>query len=582
MTKSKKSHNSAYDFDALADEDNLLPSGEPVSENLKQKKSPTEKSKAKKIKNKDQAALRAKEKKKANKKDAEKKSADKSLVPGSQRGVETMLRSAYRTNLEMTALADNKANMLISVNGLILSVMIATGGLSIFMKSDLLYVLPMVALAITSFIAMLFAILVARPRVDFSWRPQREDFDADRANPFLFMHFQNLDQDEYLDLSFDVMRDKERLYRHMVSHNYGMGVVLARKFKLLRLSYNVFMAGLGFTVLLFVAVNIIGSGGAEKTATQQTLKQATQYQAFSDIYEPSAAVPLADGRMMIFEDESERPVTILDLSPSANVSSQKLYLGDQTGEADRRELFGQVSDIEAAEKDGSGNIYVLTSHARRERDGKLSDGRSKFLRFRFDGDVIRDSSARLDLLGQLEKTYPLINAAARVRSAKSANGLNIEGLAIHPVDGSLLIGFRSPIGDTNGHAFIAVLKNPDAVFTQAAAMEFSARLIELDLDGGGIRGMTYSEKLGGFLIISGRANVNKVPFALWFWNGKPQQQAQRVLVKGVNDLARAEAILPMTIDGQELLFILSDDGQAESLQPAQYLMLTYEQLVILP
>lgn len=182
--------------------------------------------------------------------------------PGSQRGVETMLRSAYRTNLEMTTLADNKANMLISVNGLILSVMIATGGLSVFAEASMLQILPILSLAATSFITMIFAILVARPRIDLSYRPTRRDFDEDRANPFLFSHYLNLKEEEYLEMTHDVMLDRERLYRHMVAQNYGMGLVLARKFKLLRLAYNGFVLGLGISVILLVATLISGTGSS--------------------------------------------------------------------------------------------------------------------------------------------------------------------------------------------------------------------------------------------------------------------------------------------------------------------------------
>jgi len=45
---------------------------------------------------------------------------------GSTRGVETLFRSAYRVQMELTSLADNKANMMISINGIIISIIIAS------------------------------------------------------------------------------------------------------------------------------------------------------------------------------------------------------------------------------------------------------------------------------------------------------------------------------------------------------------------------------------------------------------------------------------------------------------------------
>ena len=49
----------------------------------------------------------------------------KAKGPGTNRGVETMFRSAYRVQMELTSLADNKANMMTSINGIIISIIIA-------------------------------------------------------------------------------------------------------------------------------------------------------------------------------------------------------------------------------------------------------------------------------------------------------------------------------------------------------------------------------------------------------------------------------------------------------------------------
>ena len=44
---------------------------------------------------------------------------------GTRRGIETMFRSAYRVQMDLTGLADNKANMMVSINGIIISIIIA-------------------------------------------------------------------------------------------------------------------------------------------------------------------------------------------------------------------------------------------------------------------------------------------------------------------------------------------------------------------------------------------------------------------------------------------------------------------------
>ena len=73
---------------------------------------------------------------------------------GSRRGVETMFRTSYREQLDLTALADKKANIMISVNGLIMSMTFAFGGVIIGSKPWL--VTPFGALATTALVSIFF------------------------------------------------------------------------------------------------------------------------------------------------------------------------------------------------------------------------------------------------------------------------------------------------------------------------------------------------------------------------------------------------------------------------------------------
>ena len=59
--------------------------------------------------------------------DEPKKAKKQKKEPGSARGIETMFRTAYRAQLDLTALGATKANIMISLNGLILSVLTLSG-----------------------------------------------------------------------------------------------------------------------------------------------------------------------------------------------------------------------------------------------------------------------------------------------------------------------------------------------------------------------------------------------------------------------------------------------------------------------
>jgi hypothetical protein len=57
----------------------------------------------------------------------------------------------------------------------------------------------------------------------------------------------------------EVMEDRDFLYGTLIRDVYSQGVVLGRKYKLLRISYNIFMYGLIISVLAFVAASITWS-----------------------------------------------------------------------------------------------------------------------------------------------------------------------------------------------------------------------------------------------------------------------------------------------------------------------------------
>jgi hypothetical protein len=54
-----------------------------------------------------------------------------------------------------------------------------------------------------------------------------------------------------------VMNDRDFLYGTLIKDVYSQGVVLGRKFRLLRISYNIFMYGLIASVIAFVLATII-------------------------------------------------------------------------------------------------------------------------------------------------------------------------------------------------------------------------------------------------------------------------------------------------------------------------------------
>ena len=173
--------------------------------------------------------------------------------PGTARGIETMFRSAYRVQMELTALADNKANMMISINGIIISIIIAA--VAPKLDSNPWLLVPSTVFLLGTLVSIIFAILAARPRV--SSKPiTLADLEHSEGNILFFGNFANLSRDEFEQGMLDLMADREVLYETMIRNIYGLGSVLRKKFALLQVAYTSFMLALVLGVASFIGVFI--------------------------------------------------------------------------------------------------------------------------------------------------------------------------------------------------------------------------------------------------------------------------------------------------------------------------------------
>ncbi len=163
----------------------------------------------------------------------------KKQVP--DRGIETMFRVTYRTHINLSSIADNKANILLSINAIIISIVFG----SILKDADNPnYVLwPGFLMLGVSLGTMIFAILSTRPKVN-SLSFTREDISQKKTNLLFFGNFHNMNLGDYQWGINEMMKDSEYLYGTMSKDIYFLGVVLAKKFRLLRYSYNIFMYGM--------------------------------------------------------------------------------------------------------------------------------------------------------------------------------------------------------------------------------------------------------------------------------------------------------------------------------------------------
>lgn len=174
------------------------------------------------------------------------------------RGIDTLYRSTFRNHINLSSIADGKANMMISINAIILSVIITLSGAGFSFADQpnvdyLRYTIPVLILLMGSLISVIFAILSARPKVT-QRTAQQEAANDQQANLLYFGNFLGVSRAEFVRYLNDLKVDQDLLYDNMADDLYNLGLVLRRKYKMLSISYNVFMGGLVLSVLAFMVI----------------------------------------------------------------------------------------------------------------------------------------------------------------------------------------------------------------------------------------------------------------------------------------------------------------------------------------
>jgi predicted metal-dependent HD superfamily phosphohydrolase len=177
----------------------------------------------------------------------DKKNKDKADRP--DKGIETMFRITSANNQRLSDMADNKAHILITVNSIMLSLIVSLLLRRLEDHGNL--IIPTFILLLVSLTCVVVSILSTRPSIPKGEFTQ-EDLDKKKVNLLFFGNFYKMSLPSYTDGMVKVMNDKDFLYGTLITDVYSQGVVLGRKYKLIRLAYNIFMFGLIAAVFAFV------------------------------------------------------------------------------------------------------------------------------------------------------------------------------------------------------------------------------------------------------------------------------------------------------------------------------------------
>ncbi len=164
-----------------------------------------------------------------------------------ERGIETWFRLTSKNLYSRLQIVDTKANILITANSIIISVVL--GSLYTRLDEDPHLIYAVGGMILTNVLSIAFAILATIPskqeNVDLGKNPNV------KHNLMTFDGFYKMPQEEYAATVMNLIEDGKTLYPSLITDIHSLGVILSRKYRLIRISYLVFLYGVILSVLAF-------------------------------------------------------------------------------------------------------------------------------------------------------------------------------------------------------------------------------------------------------------------------------------------------------------------------------------------
>jgi hypothetical protein len=171
------------------------------------------------------------------------------------KGILNIIRTTMRNNIELTHIADNKANVLLSLNALMITFLIPIIIPYIDIIKEFHLSVPIIILVSTSIIVIYLSALVLKPGKFF--HNQKEIEKGKFASPFFFGNFYQMNRKEFMDHFEASISDTDIVRSHIAEDLHYIGSRLGRKMTLIRIAFNIFMIGFFFSVGLSILLLFI-------------------------------------------------------------------------------------------------------------------------------------------------------------------------------------------------------------------------------------------------------------------------------------------------------------------------------------
>ncbi len=174
------------------------------------------------------------------------------------KGKETLYRVAYRNQIALIQIADNKANLIISINTMIISSIIAVSGYGIVsdsFKDKTSIIIPIALILLSCLTSAIFAIQAAKPKLI---KAKALEATKNKSSMLFFGVIAQYSQEEYLERMNTLLTSDKDIYETMNIDLHNQGLILSRKYALINRAYRIFMFGFILSVWMFLAFLVAG------------------------------------------------------------------------------------------------------------------------------------------------------------------------------------------------------------------------------------------------------------------------------------------------------------------------------------
>ena len=183
------------------------------------------------------------------------------LAPSSEapsklnKSVINVIRTTQRNNIDLKHIADNKANILMSINALMITLLIPIILSNRELIIDMHYYIPLAILAITCLVTVILSALVLRPFSERG-RVMKKMSEFREKSPFFFENYDRMEVEEYYKFFCDVSQDEENFFKYVIEDLHYYGKILSLKYRQVKHAYTGFIIGFLLTALTMLIVTL--------------------------------------------------------------------------------------------------------------------------------------------------------------------------------------------------------------------------------------------------------------------------------------------------------------------------------------